>query len=341
MKILLLGKDGQLGRELQRSLASLGQLVAWGRLACDLSQTDSLYKKVITEAPNLIVNAAAYTAVDQAESEPDLAHAINAQALNRLAQATRDMALQSGGCKLIHYSTDYVFNGSGAKPWLEDAPTAPLNVYGKTKLAGEQAITASGCAYLIFRTSWVYAKEGGNFAKTMLRLAAERDTLSVIDDQIGAPTDAAWLADVTAHIILRQAQDEREQAAQDAREQAAQVGRGQTAQVEPRQTAQVERGKAVRTELVEVPSGIYHAVSSGEVSWHGYASYLIAKARQMGFPIKVAPQAIRAVPSEAFPTPAQRPRNSRLDCTKLTRTFGITPPPWQQGLDQLLQHLKP
>jgi dTDP-4-dehydrorhamnose reductase len=288
MRILLLGKDGQLGRELQRSLAPLGDITAWGRNECDLSQTATLYAKVIAAKPDVIVNAAAYTAVDKAESEPLLAHAINAAAPAILAQATLDMA-----CKLIHYSTDYVFNGSGSTPWTEDAPTAPLNVYGKSKLEGEQAITASGCKHLIFRTSWVYAKEGGNFAKTMLRLASERDALSVIDDQIGAPTDAAWLADMTAQVI----------------------------------------GNSV--------SGIFHAASAGEVSWHGYASYLIARARQMGFPIKVSLEAIRTVASEAFPTPAQRPRNSRLDCSKLTRTFGIAPPPWQQGIDQLLNHLHP
>jgi dTDP-4-dehydrorhamnose reductase len=288
MRILLLGKDGQLGRELQRSLAPLGDITAWGRNECDLSQTATLYAKVIAAKPDVIVNAAAYTAVDKAESEPLLAHAINAAAPAILAQATLDMA-----CKLIHYSTDYVFNGSGSTPWTEDAPTAPLNVYGKSKLEGEQAITASGCKHLIFRTSWVYAKEGGNFAKTMLRLASERDALSVIDDQIGAPTDAAWLADMTAQVI----------------------------------------GNSV--------SGIFHAASADEVSWHGYASYLIARARQMGFPIKVSLEAIRTVASEAFPTPAQRPRNSRLDCSKLTRTFGIAPPPWQQGIDQLLNHLHP
>jgi dTDP-4-dehydrorhamnose reductase len=287
MRILLLGKDGQLGRELQRSLAPLGSVTAWGRSECDLSHTESLYAKVLATKPAVIVNAAAYTFVDKAESEPLLAHTINATAPAVLAQAALDM-----GCKLIHYSTDYVFNGSGSTPWLEDSPTAPLNVYGKTKLAGEQAIQASGCKHLIFRTSWVYAKEGANFAKTMLRLASERDALSVINDQIGAPTNAVWLADMTATVI-----------------------------------------KGLDC------SGIYHAASAGEVSWHGYASYLIAKARQMGFPIKVSQEAIAAVSSEAFPTPAQRPRNSRLDCSKLNRTFGITPPPWQQGIDQLLTHL--
>ena len=288
LNILLLGKDGQLGRELQRSLAPLGTLTAWGRETADFSKPESLFDLVIAAKPDVIVNAAAYTAVDKAESEPALAHTINAESPAALAHAALTL-----GCPLIHYSTDYVFDGLGTTPWTEDAKTNPQNVYGASKLAGEQAITASGCKHLIFRTSWVYANEGGNFAKTMLRLASERDSLSVIDDQIGAPTDAGWLADMTAQMLNTQSY------------------------------------------------GIYHAACAGEVSWHGYASYLIAKARQMGFPVRVSQEAIRAVPSSAFPTPARRPHNSRLDCSKLASTFGIQPPPWQQGIDQLLQHLKP
>ncbi len=287
MKILLLGKDGQLGRELQPRLGKVGLLTAWGRLDADFLNPLKLRDLVLAAQPDVIVNAAAYTAVDQAESEPALAHTINAAAPAILAQVTLDM-----GCKLIHYSTDYVFDGSGDAPWAETSPAAPLSVYGKSKLAGEESITASGCKYFIFRTSWVYAKEGSNFAKTMLRLACERNALSVIDDQIGAPTDAAWLADMTAQVI------------------------GSSA------------------------SGVFHAVNAGEVSWHGYASHLIARARDMGFPIKVSLEAIAAVASEAFPTAAKRPRNSRLDCSKLTTTFGITPPPWQRGIDQLLEHLR-
>jgi len=308
MKILLLGKDGQLGRELQRSLAPLGEVIAWGRAECDLSQTRLLYAKVMTAKPDVIVNAAAYTAVDKAESEPELAHAINATAPALLAQATLDM-----GCKLIHYSTDYVFDGSGSAPWTENSPAAPLNVYGKTKLAGEQVIQTSGCQYFIFRTSWVYAAGGDNFAKTILRLACERDVLSVIDDQIGAPTDAVWLADVTAEVIV-----------------ANNWGL----------TLITETSEAQDRRLGSDPNYLFHATSSGEVSWHGYASYLIARARELGFPIKVKPEAISAVASEAFPTAAKRPRNSQLDCSKLTTTFGITPPPWQRGIDQLLEHLR-
>ena len=311
MRILLLGKDGQLGRALQPRLSKVGALTAWGRLDADFLNPLKLRELVLAAKPDVIVNAAAYTAVDKAESEPELAHAINAAAPAVLAKATLDM-----GCRMIHYSTDYVFDGSGSTPWTEDSPPAPLNVYGQSKLAGEQAIIASGCQHLIFRTSWVYAKEGSNFAKTMLRLAVERDSLSVIDDQIGAPTDAAWLADMTVQALTT----------------ASQLG------TDPKVAS---LGLGVSPQMFACVSGTYHAVASGEISWHGYASYLIAKARTMGFPIKVSQQALCAVTSEAFPSPAQRPHNSRLDCSKLTRTFGITPPPWQQGIDQLLEHLKP
>jgi dTDP-4-dehydrorhamnose reductase len=309
MKILLLGKDGQLGRELQRSLAGLSNLTAWGRETADFAKPESLFDLVLAAKPDVIVNAAAYTAVDKAESEPELAHAINAASPAALAKAAQIL-----GCRLIHFSTDYVFDGLGNTPWSEDASTNPQNVYGTSKLAGEQAIAASGCNHFIFRTSWVYAREGGNFAKTMLRLACERDALSVIDDQVGAPTDAGWLADMTAKVLKASGSD--------------------TTPLSHRDISPTAVGATKA-------HGIYHAANAGEISWHVYASYLIAKARAMGFPIKVAPEAIRAVPSSAFPTPARRPLNSRLDCSKLTRTFGITPPPWQQGIDQLLLHLKP
>ena len=200
MKILLLGKNGQVGWELQRSLAPLGELVALGTdsqdLCGDLTNLEGIAQTVRAVAPDIIVNAAAYTAVDKAESEPELARTINALAPGVLAQEAK-----RSGAWLIHYSTDYVFDGSGDTPWLETAPTGPLSVYGKTKLEGEEAIRAAGCQHLIFRTSWVYAARGGNFAKTMLRLAQERDSLSVINDQTGAPTGADLLADVTAHAI--------------------------------------------------------------------------------------------------------------------------------------------
>jgi dTDP-4-dehydrorhamnose reductase len=294
MKILLLGKNGQVGWELQRSLALLGDVVALGHqgaeglLAADLSRPESLVAVLRDVAPDVIVNAAAHTAVDKAESEPELARAINAVAPGVLA---REAA--ASGAWLVHYSTDYVFDGSGTTPWAEDSPTSPLSVYGLSKLEGERLIRESGCRHLIFRTSWVYGTRGGNFAKTMLRLAQEREQLRVIDDQIGAPTGADLLADLTA-LALR---------------------------------------KARRRPDV---SGTYHAVAAGETSWHGYAKHVIAIARAAGQPIKVTDDAIEAVPTSAFPTPARRPHNSRLSTQKLRDTFGVALPPWQSGVERML-----
>jgi dTDP-4-dehydrorhamnose reductase len=283
MKILLLGKNGQVGWELQRALAPLGELIA-----LDFDSPGPLAATVRAVAPQIIVNAAAHTAVDKAESEPELARAINASTPGVLAREA--VAI---GAWLVHYSTDYVFDGSGSTPWLEDSPTGPLSVYGQTKLEGENAIRASGVRHLIFRTSWVYAARGGNFAKTMLRLAKERDKLTVINDQIGAPTGADLLADITAHAL-------------------------RAAQQQP------------------VLSGTYHAVASGETSWHGYAKHVVEFARNAGQPIKVAADAIEPVPTSAFPTPAKRPGNSRMNTRKLQETFGFTLPPWQAGVERML-----
>lgn len=199
MKILLFGGNGQVGWELQRSLAPLGDVVVVPRqteLGGDLSRPESLRETVRRVAPDAIVNAAAYTAVDRAESEPDVARLVNATAPGVLAEAARSV-----GAVLVHYSTDYVFDGSGDAPWTEDSPTGPLNVYGRTKLEGEEMIRSSGATHLIFRTSWVYAARGGNFGKTMLRLAQTRETLSVVSDQFGAPTGADLIADTTAHVL--------------------------------------------------------------------------------------------------------------------------------------------
>jgi dTDP-4-dehydrorhamnose reductase len=296
MKILLLGKNGQVGWELQRALAPLGEVVALdfdspGHLKADFSQPESLAATVQAVRPRIIVNAAAHTAVDRCESEPEVARALNATAPAVLAREAKAI-----GAWLLHYSTDYVFDGSGSAPRTEDAPTGPLNVYGRTKLEGEDAIRASGCDHLVLRTSWVYAARGGNFAKTMLKLAAERDLLTVIDDQFGAPTGAELLADVSAH--------------------------------------------ALRFAL-EQPQlrGTYHAVAGGETSWHGYARHVIEQARATGRPIKVAANRIEAVPTSAFPTPAERPKNSRLDTTKLRETFGLALPPWQAGVDRMLAEI--
>ncbi|MCK6395024.1 dTDP-4-dehydrorhamnose reductase [Zoogloea sp.] len=296
MKILLFGKNGQVGWELQRSLAPLGEVVALDHdgapgLSGNFADPDSLAATVRAVAPDLIVNAAAHTAVDKAESEPELARALNALAPGVLA---REAA--ASGALLVHYSTDYVFDGSGDAPRAEDAPTEPLSVYGRTKLEGEQLIRASGARHLIFRTSWVYAARGGNFAKTMLRLAAERDTLTIIDDQHGAPTGADLLADVSAH--------------------------------------------AARMTLANPAlAGTYHLVAGGETTWHAYARHVIEFARARGVPIKVASEAILPVPTSAFPTPARRPANSRLDTRKLQQTFGLKLPAWQQGVDRMLTEI--
>jgi len=293
MKILLLGKNGQVGWELQRALAPLGELVALdfdspGPLKADFSDPESLAATVRAVAPQVIVNAAAHTAVDKAESESDFARALNAASPAVLAREAR-----ASNAWLMHYSTDYVFDGSGSTPWVEDSPTGPLSVYGRTKLEGEDAIRASGCRHLIFRTSWVYAARGANFAKTMLRLAKERDRLTVIDDQIGSPTGADLLADLTAHAL---------------------------------------RAVLDRPGL----EGTYHAVAQGETSWHGYACHVIEFARALGQPIKVAPDAIERVPTSAFPTPARRPANSRMNTRKLRETFGLALPSWQSGVERML-----
>lgn len=295
MKILLLGRNGQVGWELQRALQPLGQVIALDRageggLVGDLSDLAGLEHTLCDLKPDVVVNAAAYTAVDKAESEPDLARRINAEAPAVLA---RCMAKLGGW--LVHYSTDYVFDGSGDEPWREDQPPAPLNVYGETKREGEQAIQASGCKHLIFRTSWVYAARGSNFAKTMLRLAAEREELSVVADQVGAPTGAELIADVTAH-CLNQA----------------------------RFQADV--------------SGLYHLAAAGEVSWHGYAHFVVKQARQAE--IQLAIKEIAAISTADYATPAQRPLNSRLDCSKLRSIFGVNLPSWQGGVQRLLVELE-
>ena len=296
MKILLLGKNGQVGWELQRSLAPLGEVVACdfdseGELKADFSRPESLRPLVQRVRPALIVNAAAHTAVDRAESEPERARAINATAPGLLAREAAAL-----GALLVHYSTDYVFDGSGHAPRDEAAPTGPLNTYGRTKLEGEDLVRASGCRHLILRTSWVYAARGGNFARTMLRLAAEREALDVIADQFGAPTGAELLADVTAH--------------------------------------------AARRTLAEPAlAGTYHCVAGGETHWQGYASFVIERARALGAALRVTPQAIRPIPSSAYPTPAARPLNSRLDTRKLQAAFGLVLPDWQIGVERMLAEI--
>ena len=296
VKILLLGCSGQLGWELQRSLAVLGDVVALGSspapgdgsLCGDLGNLGALSHTVRTVAPQVIVNAAAYTAVDRAESEPERARAINATAPGVLAAEAQRL-----GAWLVHYSTDYVFDGSGSVAWKEGDACAPLSVYGRTKREGELAV-AQCPQHLIFRTSWVYAARGGNFAKTMLRLAAERKALTVIDDQIGAPTSAELLADVTAH-ALRQALSN------------------------------------------AALAGTYHCVSGGETSWRAYAQFVLRQARLLGIPLKAGPEQVMPTSTANYPTPAQRPLNSRLNTERIRRTFSVHLPPWQTGVQRMLQ----
>ena len=295
MNILLLGKGGQVGWELQRSLAVLGQVTALDfdspEHCGDFSQPEGVRDTVRQLRPDVIVNAAAHTAVDKAESEPEFARLLNATTPGVLAEEAGRL-----GAWLVHYSTDYVFDGSGTRSWTEADTPAPLSVYGRTKLEGERLIAASGCKHLVLRTSWVYAARGGNFAKTMLRLAQERERLTVIDDQWGAPTGADLLADVTAHAIRH-------------------------LQTQPQD------------------AGLYHVAAAGETNWNLYAKHVLAQAQQALPAIKIKATEVAPVPTSDFPTPAVRPHNSRLDTRKLQTTFGLTLPPWQQGVARMVAEI--
>ena len=294
-RIFLIGANGQVGHAWQ-SLLPDGQLVGVDRQTLDLSQTESLaqrlHEQLLEAQPTAIVNAAAYTAVDQAEDHEQRAYDINTLAPGIIAGVAARLQLP-----LIHYSTDYVFDGQGEQPFVETDVPAPLSVYGRSKLAGEQAVQAAGGAHLIFRTSWVFGVHGQNFLKTMLRLAQARDRLSVVNDQIGAPTSAHLLASVPLQLLddLHDHQDPR--------------------------------------------WGLYHLCPTGYTSWHGYACYVIARARALGWRIKVADDAIDPVASSEFPVKAPRPKNSRLCTEKLQEAFGLTLPSWQSGVDEVLAQL--
>ncbi len=294
-KILLLGANGQVGWELQRALSPLSPLTICGRQSADLGDLQGLARLVAAERPSVIVNAGAYTAVDKAESDIDSARRINAEALAVLANAANEL-----GAWLVHYSTDYVFDGSGSNPFDEDAATGPLSIYGQTKLEGEQAIRDSGCSHLIFRTSWVYACRGANFAKTMLRLAKERDELRVIADQFGAPTSAELIADVTALALQQLAQD---------------------------------------ANLRAQASGTYHLVASGETSWHRYAQFVIAEAVRLGVKLRARPERVTPISTNEYPLPARRPANSRLANGKLQHTFNLVLPDWKYHVQRMIREL--
>ena len=295
MRMVVTGARGQVGFELVRSLMPLGEVIALDRAGCDLAQPE-LVEALRNLAPDVIVNAAAYTAVDRAESERVTAHRINAEAPGELAGIARDC-----GALLVHYSTDYVFDGSGDTARNEQAEVAPVSAYGRSKLAGERAIIASECDYLILRTAWVFAARGGNFVRSMLRLGAEREQLRVVDDQIGAPTWARNLADATAHAV---------------------------------RLSQAERSKGV------FASGLYHLASAGETSWCGFARTIFTEARMRLPELDLRVTEVQAISTEEWPTDAQRPRNSRLDCTAFEQRFGIRLPHWHDALARCLDEMR-
>lgn len=294
MKVAILGPTGQVGFELQRALRPLGTVIPLGRPDGDLSRMANVTAALDRLAPDAVVNAAAYTAVDKAESEPELCQTLNSRAPGELA-----VWAARRGAWLIHYSTDYVFDGRGHAPFHEDDPIGPLNTYGHTKAEGEVLIRKAGGRHLIFRTSWVYADRGANFIRTMLRLAGDRDQLKVVGDQIGAPTGADFIADATAQCL-----------------------------------GQVLRGQ-VGPEVI----GTYHLVAGGETHWADYARFVLGQARDLGTPLKCGPESVTPIATAEYPTPAKRPSNSRLSTEKLGRVFGLQVPPWQDGVAHAVRRL--
>lgn len=300
-RILVTGRNGQVGFELLRSLAEQGEVVATGRNEMDLADPDSIRKAVRDIAPDLIVNAAAYTAVDQAESEPELALAVNGTAPGVLAEEAKRL-----GAVLIHYSTDYVFDGNKNAPYTEDDEPRPINVYGRTKLAGERAIQAANVPHLVLRTSWVYGARGKNFLLTILRLAKEREELSIVDDQVGAPTWSRAIAEATSKILR-----------------------------------QLGYGRPSFKEACARQSGIYNLTAAGQTSWYGFAAAILANAASQRpgesvLTLEHVPT-LEPITTEQYPTPARRPRNSVLLHDKLQRTLGAVLPEWEISLRECMR----
>lgn len=289
--ILLLGKDGQLGWELQRSLAPLGEIHAVGRAEGDLCNHQQLKELITALNPDFIVNAAGYTAVDKAEDDQENCFAINRDALTVIGETAKQT-----GAWVFHYSTDYVFSGDKETPYTEQDQPSPLNVYGHSKWQGEEALRDTGALHLIFRTSWVFATKGKNFAKTMLELAKDRDTLQVVNDQFGAPTSAELIADITAQIMNR-----------------------------------ILSGKNGPED-----SGIYHLAATGKTSWYDYAAYVFQLAREKNIGMTLREGQLQSIPSEAYPVRAKRPKNSALNTDKLKERFGIHLPTWQYHVKRLI-----
>ncbi|OOF13750.1 dTDP-4-dehydrorhamnose reductase [Salinivibrio sp. PR932] len=290
MKILITGGSGQVGFELQRVLSVFGECIAPTPDQLDLADQQAVSTYLESLKPSMIVNAAAYTAVDKAESEPELAERLNAKLPEQLASycAKHDIWL-------IHYSTDYVYDGSGEEARPEDHPTAPLSIYGASKLRGDQAIARSGTAYYIFRTSWVYGARGNNFVKTMLRLGREKASLNIVNDQIGAPTSARLIAQVTAQALAQRANDK---------------------------------------------VGVYHLTTSGSCSWQQFAQEIFTQAEQLKIPLSITPGAVEGIPTSSYPTPAQRPLNSRLKLEKIEKAFQLTLPDWKSQLRLVMAEIR-
>jgi dTDP-4-dehydrorhamnose reductase len=292
MKILLTGKNGQLGFELQRALAPLGDVVAVGTAECNLADEEALRRLIQTVRPDIIVNPAAYTAVDRAESDQETAFAVNAKAPGVIGEEAAKL-----GASVIHFSTDYVFDGEKSGHYSESDATNPQSTYGRSKLQGEKALCEATSQALVLRTSWVVGAHGNNFAKTMLRLASEREELKVVADQFGAPTSAALLADVTSHLVRRMGSEK----------------------------------------LNSFPFGVYHLAAGGETSWHAYAQFVIGEAQKAGKTLKATPDRVLPIPAASYPAPAKRPQNSRLDTQRFQTAFSLVLPDWRQGVGHILQ----
>ena len=297
-RILLLGKNGQVGSALQSRLAGRGQVFAHSRATCDLANADHVRDVIRSVQPNVIINAAAYTAVDRAEEDEDTCFRINAVAPGIIAEEA-----EAVGAWLVHYSTDYVFDGTKESAYLEEDVPGPLSVYGRSKLAGDRAILGATENHTILRVSWVYGLAGRNFAKTILSLAAERDELRIVDDQFGAPTSAELIADVTARILDCGVADTTSQEAKNAR-------------------------------------GVFNLAASGCVSWQGYAVELIREAKRQGRSLRVAADKVIPITSEQWPTAAARPKNSLLDTQRIRQTFRLDLPGWQVHLKQFIAELE-
>jgi dTDP-4-dehydrorhamnose reductase len=294
-QILVTGKHGQLGYELQRSLLPLAEVVALGREGCDLSNEKALRTIIKQLKPDIIVNAAAYTAVDKAESEPDVAEAVNHLALKAIGEEAEKLS-----AVVIHYSTDYVYDGRKNRPYLEKDATNPQGIYGLTKLAGERALAKACHKHLIFRTSWVLGAYGNNFAKTILRLAATKEKISVVADQFGAPTTAALLADVTSHVVASILKD---------------------------------------SAGLSAPYGVYHLAASGKTCWYEYAQFVVNLAHEKGKSLVLSTDNITAISTIEYPTPAIRPANSSLDTSKFQNAFDLQLPDWQIGVRHVLEQV--